>query len=411
MPLAARGRSPRRTRGPSPASRSSPRAPGREGVAQVVDDVAAAQDQHALVAQRRERAADGEVLRRREPRVDAELDHRDVGGRAQVQEHAPRAVVEAPVGVDGGAVARRRAPPRASRASGSPGAGYWTRYSASGKPPKSWMVSGRSLAVVKVPSTYQCAETARIALGTRQRPGRASPRPRLHGVVLDGVHGRAVAHEQDRHAPLVSRASRHDFLPLLRVVALRAVDTVERVEPFSAAVRIRRQARDARAAEGLLERREQRTFLEVRVLHELALERVARRGPAALFRLAQLPGEPPQRDVVAEREHDDRVGLGEPARQLGKEHLLLGAAVREDLPVPQREESRAAPLLPGARTARDLREPAGVLGREAPELRTEGHRRLLTRPSSRPAGWPAARSRCPRGRRRGRRRSQAPGSR
>src|SRR6185369_10775987 len=49
---------------------------------------------------------------------------------------------------------------------------------ASGKPPKSWMVLGRSFAVVKVPATYQCAETARMAFGRGSARAR-SRKPRL----------------------------------------------------------------------------------------------------------------------------------------------------------------------------------------------------------------------------------------
>lgn len=49
--------------------------------------------------------------------------------------------------------------------SGLPGAGYCTSKSARGKPPKSWMVRGFSIAVTKVPFVSQCAEMQRIALG------------------------------------------------------------------------------------------------------------------------------------------------------------------------------------------------------------------------------------------------------
>src|SRR5258706_2805840 len=46
-----------------------------------------------------------------------------------------------------------------------PGAGYCTSRNACGKPPKSWMVRGRAIAVTPVPGTYQCADTQRIAFG------------------------------------------------------------------------------------------------------------------------------------------------------------------------------------------------------------------------------------------------------
>jgi hypothetical protein len=52
-----------------------------------------------------------------------------------------------------------------SASSGSPGAGYWTSNSASGKPKKSWMVRGRGIAVTAVALMYQCALITRMARG------------------------------------------------------------------------------------------------------------------------------------------------------------------------------------------------------------------------------------------------------
>src|SRR5262249_27756184 len=46
-----------------------------------------------------------------------------------------------------------------------PGAGYSNSTSSRGNPPKSWIVRGASMAVTRVPGTYQWAETARIAFG------------------------------------------------------------------------------------------------------------------------------------------------------------------------------------------------------------------------------------------------------
>src|SRR3569623_75711 len=54
---------------------------------------------------------------------------------------------------------------------GEPGAGYWTSNSARGKPPKSWRVRGCAIVVPAGPRVYQCAETARTAAGR----GRDSP--------------------------------------------------------------------------------------------------------------------------------------------------------------------------------------------------------------------------------------------
>src|SRR2546426_3570199 len=56
---------------------------------------------------------------------------------------------------------------------GSPGAGYSTRYSSGGKPPKSWIVGGAGIAVTEVPGRYQCAEMDKIARGR----GIAAPTP------------------------------------------------------------------------------------------------------------------------------------------------------------------------------------------------------------------------------------------
>ncbi len=67
--------------------------------AQVVHDVAAADDQHAALAQRPQLLAELVVLGRRAAVVHAELHHRDVGAREHRLEHRPGAVVEAPLGL------------------------------------------------------------------------------------------------------------------------------------------------------------------------------------------------------------------------------------------------------------------------------------------------------------------------
>src|SRR5690606_36940266 len=59
---------------------------------QVVHELAAAEDEHATLAQEGEFAAELEVLLRRHAVVDAELDHRDVGGWVHVREYGPGAV-------------------------------------------------------------------------------------------------------------------------------------------------------------------------------------------------------------------------------------------------------------------------------------------------------------------------------
>ena len=68
--------------------------------AQVVDDVAAAHDEVALLAQAGEPLAELVRLARRDVAVDGELDDGDVGLWEDVDEDAPRAVVDAPAVVD-----------------------------------------------------------------------------------------------------------------------------------------------------------------------------------------------------------------------------------------------------------------------------------------------------------------------
>src|SRR3712207_7552583 len=54
---------------------------------QVVDDVAAADHQHAVLPQRSERGAELQVVVERLERVDRQLDDRDVGVRERSEEH------------------------------------------------------------------------------------------------------------------------------------------------------------------------------------------------------------------------------------------------------------------------------------------------------------------------------------
>src|SRR5256885_8584129 len=63
---------------------------------QVVNDVAAADDQHAFVAQRREMRTERVMKRRRLRGVDRELHDRHVRFRKRMLEHRPGAMVEAP---------------------------------------------------------------------------------------------------------------------------------------------------------------------------------------------------------------------------------------------------------------------------------------------------------------------------
>ncbi|MNM99124.1 hypothetical protein D3C81_1116740 [compost metagenome] len=68
---------------------------------QVVGDAAGADQQHALFAQRRQRAAHRELMRRAQRRLDRQLQHRDVRLRVEVAQRHPGAVVQATVRVDG----------------------------------------------------------------------------------------------------------------------------------------------------------------------------------------------------------------------------------------------------------------------------------------------------------------------
>ena len=67
-------------------------------VTQVVHDVAAAHDEHALLPQRGKCAAHFDIVSRALPGVDAQLENGDVRFRKDVPQDAPCAVVQAPIG-------------------------------------------------------------------------------------------------------------------------------------------------------------------------------------------------------------------------------------------------------------------------------------------------------------------------
>src|SRR5574337_680266 len=90
---------------------------------EVVGDAAAAHQQHALVGERRERAAEREQARRRPVGREPQRQHRDVGLRVREAQRAPDTVVESAVGRDvhrqaGGGDQRRGAPRKLGRAGG-----------------------------------------------------------------------------------------------------------------------------------------------------------------------------------------------------------------------------------------------------------------------------------------------------
>ncbi len=172
--------------------------PGGEGVAQVVDEVPAPQDEHPLVPERREGASEGEVPRRGEPGVEAELDHRHVGRGPQVHEHAPGPVVEPPL------VARRSAPiaQQLRHASRQPGvARGGVRDAGKGVGEAIEVVDrlrpggGGGAGVRPVPVRRDGEDGAGRGQRLAERAEGAAP-----AVVLDGVHRGAVAHEEDGHA-------------------------------------------------------------------------------------------------------------------------------------------------------------------------------------------------------------------
>jgi hypothetical protein len=89
-----------------------------EEAAQIVEAQAAADDQHALVAQRLQRPADGEMGRRIERGGERQLHHRNIGFGIDQQERHEDAMVEAARRVGG---ARMPACPRRRRTLGQPG--------------------------------------------------------------------------------------------------------------------------------------------------------------------------------------------------------------------------------------------------------------------------------------------------
>ena len=133
---------------------------------EVVHDVAAADDQHASLAQRRQRGAELEVVVERLVGVDRELHDRDVGVGEGVHEHRPGAVVDAPaVGVEpdpASAPRRRRSRPRAR---GRRAPDTRPRTARRGTRRSRGSSGAAAIAVTAVALMYQCAETTRIARG------------------------------------------------------------------------------------------------------------------------------------------------------------------------------------------------------------------------------------------------------
>ncbi len=164
-------------------------------VAQVVGQVAAPEDQDPLVAQRAQGAAEREVLHRRLVRVDRQLHHRHVVIREQVQEHAPAPVIEAPVGAQPGVRSEQRRRPR--RQLGRSRRRVLQLVERLGEAAKVVDGLGRALAgerrLLDEPVRRDAEHRARLCEALAERAEAAAP-----GVVVERVHRRAVADEEDR---------------------------------------------------------------------------------------------------------------------------------------------------------------------------------------------------------------------
>jgi hypothetical protein len=169
--------------------------------AQVVHDVAAADDQHAPVAQVLELPAQRQVLGRRPGVIHAELDHRNVRFGKHRFEHGPGAVVQAPVLIVDPYGRLNNAPADVLRGRRRSGRGVllveellWKAAEVVDGP---GAVHARHPPVVRKP---MCGD-AENQLGPRQALAelcaQSLPATAVF-VVLDGVHRAAMAHEKDR---------------------------------------------------------------------------------------------------------------------------------------------------------------------------------------------------------------------
>src|SRR2546421_2205911 len=190
--------------------------PAGERVAQIVSHVAAAQDEHTLLAQRRKGLSDGEMPRRRKAAIDAELDYRHVRVRAHVLEDGPGTMVEPPVRPQRSAPADQlRDLPREIHA-----AGCWIALLIELGWEPAEVVDGARVLVAghERPWDVPVRGDAQDGLRLREHPAElleaAAPL-----VVVDGIHRRSMADEQDRHSlhDLESDAAGAGALPEARV--------------------------------------------------------------------------------------------------------------------------------------------------------------------------------------------------
>ncbi len=192
------------------------------GVAQIVRDIAAAEDEHALVTERRQRAPELEVGGGRGSVIDAQL-HDGTGRiREQIVEDGPGPVIEPPVQADGGARGReQRGDTTSERRVSWRGVLHLEERARE----SSEIVDGLRTVVAggerpgNEPVRGDGQDGARLRQGRCDAPETLAPL-----VVLDGVHRRAMADEQDRQGRGLVGAFCHGNCPCFRPGPLAAAD-------------------------------------------------------------------------------------------------------------------------------------------------------------------------------------------
>ena len=130
----------------------------------IVHEVAAADDQHAFIPQRRKLLADLKMKRRGLGLVDAELYNGNIGGGINMPQHGPCAVIESPgiieLHIQAPEIAEPGAPARDRRAQDiAP-----DRVLAESRRNRELSAAPYET-VTPVSGTYQCAEIERMAFG------------------------------------------------------------------------------------------------------------------------------------------------------------------------------------------------------------------------------------------------------
>lgn len=165
---------------------------------QIMHDIATAQDQHPLLAQRSDLLPDREMDVCRSLTVDTELGNRDIGLRIHPGEDRPGAMIDAPVVVDD----------------------HWVRLDQSpGYPTQVWGTGGRIFQVIQ--SRWKSVQVIdltgqrlvhdprplRIPVGGYRQDGRRARQLASQGlplaspvIVFNSVHRRTMADKKDGHA-------------------------------------------------------------------------------------------------------------------------------------------------------------------------------------------------------------------